>query len=204
MPYDSHINVRWSGTQGGQTCFNELDYSAEIAVSGSYAEDIANFVYANQWSVLQPLVCAEFQLLSIEVQTIDTVGGVGYSETFVLDVGELGTNTGDPLPPNVTIRTVKTPNNSTIEPSGAQLFKKGFAGWSGAAEHEQSNGLMDTTSRLAWQGFADTLMYVEATVGGTLYEWGLSMHRGEVNPDKVLVSTMQVSQRVGTRNSRKR
>ena len=204
MAYDSYVSVTWQGIQGGQICQNRIDYHAETPVSGFYAEEIANFVYANQWSVYKPLACAEFTLLQLDIVTIDTIGGVGFRGDFTLDVNEAGTNTGDPLPPNVTVRMVKSPNNNTIEPTGATAFKRGFAGWSGGAEHEQSNGLMDPTSRLAWQGFADTLMYVEAVIAATTYEWNLGMFRGTLNPPKVLVETLQVSQRVGTRNSRKR
>ncbi|HET8669588.1 MAG TPA: hypothetical protein VFM05_02880, partial [Candidatus Saccharimonadales bacterium] len=147
MPYNSHINLTFRATQAGQTCENEIDYSAELAVSGSYASDVCTFVRDAWWAAMRPLLSTDYRLLSIEAQTIDTFPGGGISETFILDVDQTGLDASDTLPPNVTLRIVKVVDNGTIEPPTASNFRNGFVGFSGIPEGANDNGLVPLAVR---------------------------------------------------------
>lgn len=204
MPYDSHINLTFRGIQGGQICSTELDFVAETAVSGNYAELIADEAYFSIWNEWQQHASEHFTLLDIKAQTIDTIAGVGFSHTWFREVNEPGDIVGNVMPPNVTVRFRKVPNNNTIEPSGATHFKNGFFGLSGVPEADQDNGLLTPTAFAAWDSLSAPVAEMQITFGATVYTWFLGMHRGELNPDKVIVDGVNLSQRLGTRNSRKR
>lgn len=202
--YNSNVDIILRGLLGGQVCENHLEYHAEAAVSGIYAHEIAQEAFNTIWAVLKEAVSEEYTLLQITAITTDSFIGGGTSNSWILDCNVPGEAVGDVLPPHVTARIVKVVNNGTIDPVDAEHFKNGFTGFSGVIEGHQNNGILNSTGLTAWQLVADSLMSLSITIGGTPYTWDLGMERGELNPVKALVFECQASQRLGSRNSRKR
>lgn len=204
MAYNSNVDVIFRGVQGGQMCVNALEYHREAYAPGATAPALAAAFSTDVWTPLRAIVCGEFQMLQIEVTLRQFNGTFVEQDTSILELNQDGLVAGDVLPPNVTVRIVKQVDNSTIFPVGAPLFRNGFVGFSGAQESHQNNGLLTGPGYTAWQAIANAIEQVAIIVGVDTFTWDLGLERGELNPAKVLTPICITSQRLGTRNSRKR
>lgn len=205
--YLSNVEVTLKGVQAGQTVYTRLEYHRETAVTDNSPFAIASYVYGSWWGYLKTLLTDAFQLLSIEVTTFDVVGGSDIRKNFVLDVTELGTAVGEAMPPNVTVRIVKYPDNTTKWPLEAENFKNGRVSFSGFPEAQQENGLLTPAAIGLWQDMADEIESLTVDVGSGAITWDLGLERYTspiTPPEKVTIAYCEVSQRVGTQNTRKR
>lgn len=206
MPYLANVEATLRGVQAGEICetllqYHHLDYNPLLQ-----ADDFAAAVVAGVWDVMKPLVSEKFQMLTVKVVTRQhDTSGVFYYDEYTLDVAEFGTAIGGVLPPNVTVRIVKYVDNTTRLPLSAPIFRNGFAGFSGALEADQENGLLTEAAVTAWFEVANGMELITLNYAGTDWEYVLGLERqmpGE--PDKVLVDHCSPVYRLGTRNSRKR
>lgn len=203
MAYTSNLAFELRGMQAGQTVVTQLEYHSEVNAAGLTAVAVANAVNSVIWAAINPLVTNRYTLIEIRSRAIQ-VGANPVDDSYIFTVNEPGALDEETLPPNVTAVIRKNVDNTTRLPIGAAEFRNGFVGFSGIPESVQENGLLTTAAINDWLAVANAIESITLNIGGTNYTWTLGLERGEINPDKVLVASCTVKQKLGTRNSRKR
>lgn len=207
--YNSVAQVLFKGTLLGENCQTLLLYIATTAQSNGQSQPFATEARDNIWAALKPMLHQNYRLGSIRAQLFQIPGSLS-KPPYELTIGENGdVSASECLPPNVTVRVIKFPDNATIDPpTGAPNFSNGWVGWSGIPEGQQKDGLLESAFVSGWNAVGEAMEELTVNfpvVGDVTYT--LAMFRtvavGGVLP-KVMVSETEVSQFLGTRNSRKR
>jgi len=201
----NNISVQVRGTQRGVNWVTRLDYSnlesPGYTAIGAFSDEFMTTVIP-LWLEVLALDCVidEFEVY---------VYGSAPDISLLTPVNANGLVVSDALPPFVSQRIFKLPNNSAIEGSDTTPFKKGRIAIPGVPETAQHNGILTAAHQAKLQDLAGAIANIQpaAPFDDLLY---LYMYRLDpASPGGLAVSaapvlTCAASNQLGTQNSRKR
>lgn len=201
----NNISVQVRGTQRGVSWVTRLDYSnlesPGYTAIGAFSDEFLAVVIPLWLDVLaQDCVIDNFEVF---------VYGPAPDISLMTPVNANGLVLSDALPPFVSQRIFKLPNNAAIEGTNLTPFRKGRLALPGVPESAQHNGILTAAHQAKLQDLASALATIEpaAPFDDLLY---LFMYRLDpVNPGGVVESAaptlaLAASNQLGTQNSRKR
>jgi len=206
MAIASSVHLILKGLLASQTIQNAFIWFSDGEHPSINGGDIVSAFYSDVWSDLKNLLADDFLLMELVGWYSDFT--IGPKPEYTQVVNEPGTvSASDALPPFCTVVIKKLPDNTTKFPSGNADFSPGFVGFGGAPESCQDNGLLAPTPLSDWDSLGETLETLSVNAGGTPQDYTLGMYRhSPVVSERtyVMCAETYASQKVGTRNSRKR
>lgn len=193
--------------QAGQLMQNAYDYHNAVEGDFQHPLDIGNQWLTSYKDALLGCLGEDVLLSSVTVTTTINGGAYPAYPPAYFGVNEFGSVADQALPPFVSARLIKVPDNATIDPpTGFSAFRNGMLRISGIPESFQNNGFLNVTGTTAYGILAADLH--QMTVGGDVYD----MHMTRIIPheaaptDYVMVTVIGVapSSSLGTQNTRKR
>lgn len=198
------LKIQMRGQQGGENIYTNIQYMTEDVVLLSETDGILDDWYTTVWPLFQAQLSQAYTLISVEATLY--IPTASLPRVRVITPGEAGDVVGDVLPPNVTVRLSKVPNNETKIPPTAEDFEVGRLVFSGIPEAQQVNGMLTTAAVTDWTSVAQNAQQFEALSTGSSAIFVMAMTRivPGVGNEHVYVEDLYVRQFLGTQNTRKR
>jgi hypothetical protein len=137
-------------------CYNQFTYAPVNPTEHADPADIGAYWVASILPVWKAGLSQQASIFSLSVASNHPPGIPAYAPFFQA-LGLVGTVASDSLPPFVTARIYKQPDNSTIDPVDAQPFKISTFGLSGVAEDDQAKGVLTSAAVTAFNAIAEAL-----------------------------------------------
>lgn len=213
-PSGNYLLVTLNGTLYGQNAETQLLYWYLNASPMTPNASAATLVVLNDlWTAaLQDMLHEAFTLNNITCRMgyiLTPSTGVSQHTRVVEQQGSVTASQG--LPPNVTVRILRTPDNSVVysDDADAPEFSKGWykIGFSGIPEGQQDGGLLDPTYDAGWNAVGEAMETL--TVSGNDFNLVIgrakdSLKDGDNAAAWCFVAETSVSSKLGTVNSRSR
>lgn len=199
---DLYIQVR--GIQGGENCYTNLKYMSEDLIALSDVDELVVEFVTTVIGSWMSFVSDSFEFLSAKGTLYIPSASLPREHTEIIAAS--GAVAGDVMPPNVTARLIKVPDNATIEPPTAEEFEQGRVSFSGIPEAAQSNGLLTATAMSNLTSIANDLLEWSVNPGTGIQTWRMGMWRNTPTPgnEHVYLADLYPAQFLGTQNTRKR
>lgn len=204
-PFDTTVRYQFKGIQGTEMCYTNIFYASDTDQPALSPLEAANAAVSQIWTPLKDLLSAKFTMLSVTAFVY--VESIGFVQSYVKAINEAGLVSGDVLPPNVTVRANKYPENDSIVPGSADPFEVGRLAWSGIPEANQDDGLLLDFNFTDWQLFFSGIFQIGIDYGSGTLNVNMGMFRRTPGVDgttKVYLSALNAMQNLGTQNTRKR
>lgn len=190
----------------GQICTNVLEYGTED--SGNYAdpEDFGTSWIAGNQNDWLACLSEDASMLDITFSTTHPTGVPAYAP-FIASINLPGAVASEALPPHVSYRVYKVPDNANVEGVLNDNFRLGATRISGVPESFQSSGIIT----LAAKGLLETLVAgmvaitTTSAVSGSV-DFNLLMVRRETGTSNfglTKVFNYVVQSTLGSQNTRK-
>ena len=209
MPFAGHQTaiITFTSTIQGEQCVNSLEYGIANTGDWSTPAKIADEVVS---TVVPEWLAAMSEAATLETVYVETTSPTGTPPypPAIRFIGSVGDIVSECMPPNVTARLYKTPDNTSIEGTLTDPFRVGMLRFSGVPENAQTSGVLDSTYLALLTALGNVLVALPPITGensGTLL-FNLLMVRRESSPPAFgLTSVIDVtpSTILGTQNTRK-
>lgn len=191
-------------TQRGIRCVTRLDFTNNESPGETRIGQLRDYFTSTVVPLWQAVTSEKVTLDYIDFHIFGPAPDVWFREAYNLD----GSVIGDVLPPYVSQRLYKIPNNVAIEGTNLEPFKVGRVALPGVPEIAQENGILNSAHVVSLNALAAALNNFNLSGGGaSLY---MFMYRLDpLNPAGTAVSaapltSLEASAMLGTQNSRKR
>jgi hypothetical protein len=195
---NNNLAIYFRGFQRGVSCITRIDYTNLDSPSTVAPAAFSDEILATVVPLWLDVMALDYVLSEFEV----FVYGPAPDISILTPVNANGLVVSDALPPFVSQRIFKLPNNTALEGGGGEPFKKGRISLPGVPESAQHNGILTSAHQAKLQDLADALASVvpAAPFDDQYVPW---MYR-PLPEGAVPVLTMASSNQLGTQNSRKR
>lgn len=201
---NAHIQI-W-GQQGGVSTLNEFVYGYGENLTDVNSGDVIQAWQTAAQAALLAATHSDWMLTHIEGVIYQKPPGISQFAQIVLVNLPGDKGAADCMPPYVTVKVIKFPDNAEKWPVGAKNFRRGFWGFAGISENDQDRGLLDPLAAPTWNALGEALESITVTDGvlGSIDLFAI-MYRPQLETwsDTVPVAETEVDYRLGTRNSRK-